>query len=137
MWQLFVPVVLCACEGDGVLMAIVGIVTLVLMQKRARPPTPHVYGPVYGPEPYASARVSVTEGDETSAGEKTSDENTERVPNPRKMSTDLSETTETETERIPQSHIVGFHWRPSSESRARLLARQHKEMKQYTLHQYE
>lgn len=136
MWQLIVPVAICACDGDGMLMVIVGVVTLVLLQQRARPSPPRVYGP----EPYASARVSETKGDETS---KTSVEETEgmdgieRVPNPRKMSTDLAETTETDTKGVPETHIVGFRWRPSSESRARLLARQHKEMKQYSLHQYE
>lgn len=142
MWQLFVPVALCACDGDGMLMVIAGIVTLVLLQHRTRPPPSRMYGP----EPYASARVSQTESgqergnsdmgvEEEEKGGTT--EETERVPNPRKMSTDLAETTETETKRISESHIVGFHWRPSSESRARLLARQHKEMKQSTLHQYE
>lgn len=115
------------------LMVIAGVVALVLMQQRARPPASRMYGP----EPYASARVAVTESDEKSAGGETSDDTAERVPNPRKMSTDLAETTEAETNHVPGSHIVGFRWRPSSESRARLLARQHKEMKQYTLHQYE
>ena len=136
MWQLIVPVAICACDGDGMLMVIAGIVTIVLLQQRARPPLPRVYGP----ETYASARVSETKSDEaskTSVEETESTDGTERVPNPRKMSTDLTETTETDTKRVPETHIVGFRWRPSSESRARLLARQHKEMKQYSLHQYE
>lgn len=133
MWQLIVPVALCACDGDGMLVVVAGLVALVLMQQRARPPAPRMYGP----EPYASARVSETESGGTSEGEERSEDAIERVPNPRKMSTDLEETTETETRRVPESHIAGFHWRPSNESRARLLARQHKEMKQYTLHQYE
>lgn len=113
------------------LMVVVGVVTLALMQQRATPPAPRVYGP----EPYASARVAETESREVS--EEGDGESTERVPNPRKMSTDLVQTTEDATRRVPDTHIVGFHWRPSNESRARLLARQHKEMKQYTLHQYE
>jgi hypothetical protein len=92
---------------------------------------------MYGPEPYASARVTES-GERGEVKEETSEETAERVPNPRKMSTDPAETTEeTATQRVPESHIVGFRWRPSSESRTRLLARQHKEMKQHTLHQYE
>jgi len=114
------------------LLVIAGVITLVLMQQRARPPVLRMYGP----EPHASARVSETEISETSKGEETSEETTERVPNPRKMSTDLAETV-AEIRRVPETHIVGFRWSPSSESRARLLSRQHKEMKQYTLHQYE
>jgi hypothetical protein len=136
MWQLIVPVAICASGGDGMLMAIAGVLTLVLLQQRARPPPLRVYGP----ELYASARVSETESGEeskTSVEEEGHTNDTERVPNPRKMSTDLTEPTETDTRRVPDTHIVGFRCRPSSESRARLLARQHKELKQYTLHQYE
>ena len=128
MWQLIVPVALCACDGDGMLMAIVGVVALVLFQQRARPPPPRVYGP----ELYASARVSETESGEKGVEEDGGTDGTERVPNPRKMSTDLTGTAETETKRVPESHIVGFRWGPSSESRARLLTRQYKEMKQNT-----
>jgi len=115
------------------LMVIVGVVTLFMMQRRATPLVPRVYGP----EPYASARVSGTESSQEDDGTEKSDDSTERVPNPRKMSTDIVEMAETETKRVPETHIVGFRLRPSSESRARLLSRQHKEMKQYTLHQYE
>ena len=132
MWPLVVPLALCACEGDGMLVVVVGVIALVLMQQHAKPSAPRVYGPA----PHVSARVSETESRQES--DEAEEHAAERVPNPRKMSTDLTETTETETAlRVPNTHIVGFRWNPSSESRARLLARQHKEMKQYTLHQYE
>ena len=32
------------------------------------------------------------------------------------------------TRRVPETHIVGFRWRQSSESRRRLLERQREEM---------
>lgn len=134
MWQLAIPLVLLACEGDGILLVIAGVVALVLMQQRRTVPR------VYGPETYASARVAVneTEGTVGRVEETTGDGSTERVSNPRKMSTDLDvQTTEAETTRIPETHIVGFRGRPSRDSRTRLLTRQREEMKQYSRHQYE
>jgi hypothetical protein len=117
------------------LMIIAGAVALVLMQQRPSPPAPRVYGP----ERYASARVAETNSGE--GGEFESVENVtepmERVPNPRKVNSDVEQTTEVETRRVPDTHIVGFRWNRSDESRTRLLARQHKEMTQHTLHQYE
>lgn len=127
------PLALCAGEGDGMLMVIVGAVALVLMQQRTPPPAPRVYGP----ERYASARVAETNSGEEYESTENVTEPTERVPNPRKSSSDVEKTTEVETTRVPATHIVGFRWNRSDESRARLLARQHKEMSQYTLHQYE
>ena len=115
------------------LMVIVGAVALVLMQHRAAPPAPRVYGP----EPYASARVAETASDEKYESTETVTGSTERVPNPRKMNLDVDQTTEVETRRVPTTHIVGFRWNRSDESRTRLLVRQHKEMTQSTLHQYE
>ena len=57
----------------------------------------------------------------------------ERVPNPRRAgpteSTPESTPESTEpTRRVPETHIVGFRWRQSSESRRRLLERQREEM---------
>lgn len=134
MWQLMLPLALCAGEGDGMLMVIVGAVALVLIQQRSPPPVPRVYGP----ERYASARVAeLKSGEEHENSSENVTEPTERVPNPRKISSDVEQMTEVETRRVPDSHIVGFRWNRSDESRTRLLARQHKEMTQHTLHQYE
>lgn len=117
------------------LMVIVGAVALVLMQQRTPPPpAPRVYGP----ERYASARVAETNsGEEHEKSSEDVTEPTERVPNPRKISSDVEKMTEVESRRVPDTHIVGFRWNRSDESRNRLLARQHKEMTQHTLHQYE
>ena len=122
------------------MLVVVGVVALFVMHQQMSPPRPRMYGP----EPHVSARVAV---DETSkpvsetVGENVSGDNdsntTDRVPNPRKASSDLVEATTTKDVRVPATHIVGFNLRQSNDSRSRLLARQREEMKGYALHQYE
>lgn len=133
MWQLAVPIVLCACDGDGIILAVVGVVALFIMHRRMSSHTPRMYGP----EPYVSARLSVERTGEADGGVgEVQKETSERVPNPRKGMSDTTETVEAETVRVPETHIVGFRWKQSSDSRSRLLARQKMEMRD-TLHQYE
>jgi len=132
MWQLAVPLALCACKGDERILIIVGIVAIfVLTRQSSLPPV------VYGPKPYVSARtVQVGTAEEPPVGEEGENE-TDRVANPRKASNDLVEETESDGMHTSTTHIVGFRRPPSNESRSRLLSRQREEMKSYTLHQYE
>lgn len=112
------------------MLVIAGLVAFVVMQSRTLPPATRVYGP----EPYASARVAANKvnGEES---EERKEPPTDRVQNPRKA--DPEETPAPGDVRVPATHIVGFRWRQSSDSRSRLLARQHDEMKRHLLHQYE
>ena len=134
LWHLTLPLVVCACgDESSTVMAIVGIAVFAYVmnqQKDSRPSPPVPFGP--SPLP-VSARLAET-------GERTSEEETKAVPNPRKAQTDLVEekrTDDAEHRNVPQTHIVGFRWQPTSESRSRLMDRQRQEFFRHRLHQYE
>ena len=110
MWQLLVPVALCAYEGSGLLFVVAGVVAIVLMHQRTKPPTSRVYGL----QPYTSARVSEAE----------------RVRNKRKVNTDVEKGTKAERTDETQctTHRTRHLFGRSAESNTRLLSKLHKEM---------
>ena len=134
MWQIALPVVVCACgDENAAVMAIVGIAVIVYVmkqQEKRRSPPPVPFGPVPLP---VSARLADTKEAEAP----TEEETPASVPNPRKAQTDLVEEEGGGVRNVPQTHVVGFRWQPSSESRARLLDRQRQELLRHRLHQYE
>ena len=133
MWQLALPIVVCACgDENSAVVAIVAIVVVVYVmrqQERSRSPPPVPFGPVPLP---VSARLADTREGETPAEDATP----ATVPNPRKAQTDLVVEEEGGVRSVPQTHIVGFRPQPSSESRRRLLDRQYEELRRNRPHQY-
>jgi hypothetical protein len=132
MWQLAVPLALCACQRDEAILILVGVVAIFVLTKQSSlPPV------VYGPKPYVSARtVQVAIAEEPPVREKDENE-TDRVENPRRATNDVVKETESDGIHTSTAHIVGFNRPPSNESRSRLLSRQRDEMRSYHLHQYQ
>lgn len=129
MWQLALPLVVCACGDDSAVVVVVGLLVVLWVMKQTPRPGPSI---PYGPHMPSSLSARVTE----SVQEEETEKEEEKVPNPRKAQSDLTEG-EMGSLRVPQTHIVGFRWQPSSESRSRLLERQRQELARHKLHQYE